>query len=72
MRRGTEAGELEVADAEYTANVLWTQVLGTMHLARLGVGVRLAAPGVPGLFPVDPEEVVRSCVAHVLAPLVRR
>ena len=49
------------------ANVLWTQTLGAMHLARIGVGVRGLAPGVPDLFEVTPQQVVRSCVESALA-----
>ncbi len=67
LRDGVAAGAFAVEDPDYTANVLWTQVLGTMHLARIGVGVRLAAPLVPDLFRVEPGRVVRSCVEHVLA-----
>ena len=40
------------------ANVLWTQTLGAMHLARIRVGMRRLAPGVPELFTVTPEQVV--------------
>ena len=56
------------------ANVLWTQVLGVMHLARIRVGVRQAAPGIPDLFTVAPERVVETCVEHALAAVsaVRR
>jgi hypothetical protein len=35
--------------------LLWTQTLGTMHLVRIGVGMRQAAPGLPDLFAVDPD-----------------
>ena len=42
-------------------------MLGAMHLARIRVGVRQAAPGIPELFPVEPERVVRTCVANALA-----
>ena len=59
--------ELEVDDPDYMANILWVQTLGTMHLARLRVGVRQVAPGVPALFPVDPERVVRTCVDAVMS-----
>ena len=41
------------------ANVLWTQILGATHLARIRVGVRQAAPGIPELFTVAPERLVR-------------
>ena len=67
VRAGAEAGVFHVEDPDYTANVLWTQGLGLMHLARIGVGVRSVAPGVPGLFAVEPEQVVRTCVASALA-----
>jgi AcrR family transcriptional regulator len=71
LREGNAAGVFEVGDPDYLANVLWTQVLGTMHLARVGVGVREVAPGVPDLFGVAPERVVKTCVDTALA-LVRR
>jgi len=67
LRRGVEAGDFHVADPDYIANVLWTQALGIMHLARIGVGVRQAAPGVPGLFKVEPADVVRTCVESAVA-----
>jgi AcrR family transcriptional regulator len=67
LRAGAEAGVFQVEDPDYMANVLWTQGLGLMHLARIGVGVRSAAPGVPGLFTVEPEQVVRTCVTSALA-----
>ena len=38
-----------------------------MHLARIRVGVRSAAPGIPELFGVKPERVVDTCVASALA-----
>ena len=56
-----------VEDPDFTANRLYTQVLGTMHLARIGLGVDEAAPGVPGAFPLEPEAVRRACVADGLA-----
>jgi hypothetical protein len=47
--------------------VLWTQTLGAMHLARIRVGMRHLAPGMPELFKVTPQQVVRSCVESALA-----
>jgi AcrR family transcriptional regulator len=67
LRAGAEDGTFDVADPDYTANIIWTQVLGTMHLARMRVGIRQAAPGIPALFPVEPERVVATCVAVALA-----
>ena len=47
-------------DPDFAANRLYTQVLGTMHLARIGSGVHEAAPGVPGAFALDAERVRRG------------
>ncbi|MGH2985537.1 MAG: TetR/AcrR family transcriptional regulator [Solirubrobacterales bacterium] len=67
LRAGVDSGAFEIDDPDYTANVLWTQTLGAMHLARIRVGMRRLAPGVPDLFKVTPEQVVRSCVASAMA-----
>ncbi len=53
-------------DPDFLANRMYTMVLGTMHLARLRVGVREVAPGVPAPFPLDPEDVRRACVEDAL------
>ena len=37
-----------VEDPDYLANVLWTETLGMMHLARIRVGVRQEARASPG------------------------
>lgn len=73
LRDGREDGSFStVDDPDRMANVLWTQTLGAMHLARIGVGVRQAAPGVPGLFPVDADDVVAACVASAMASVGAR
>ena len=64
---GTAAGVFAVEDPDFTANVLWTQTLGTMHLARSGVGVKQVAPEIPALFAIAPERAIESCVATALA-----
>ncbi len=69
IRDGNAAGAWSVEDPDYLANVLWVQVLGTLHLARIRVGVRQAAPGVPALFSLPPERVVRTAVHNALATL---
>jgi AcrR family transcriptional regulator len=66
LRAGMEAGTFRVEDPDYTANVLWTQALGVMHLARIRVGVRQAAPGVPALFTITADQAVASCVSGAL------
>ncbi|MBA2507087.1 MAG: TetR/AcrR family transcriptional regulator [Thermoleophilaceae bacterium] len=67
LKEGADAGVFSIEDPDYTANVLWTQALGAMHLARIRVGLREAAPGIPELFPVAPADIVGSCVDHALA-----
>jgi AcrR family transcriptional regulator len=63
---GTAAGVFTVDDPDFTAHVLWTQTLGTMHLARSGVGVKQIAPEIPALFAIAPEQVVETCVSSAL------
>ena len=64
---GAEAGVFAVEDPGFTANRLYTQVLGSMHLARVGVGVREVAPGVAETFEIAPERVRDSCIEDALA-----
>jgi hypothetical protein len=72
LAEGAEQGVFRVNDPDYLANYLYAQGLGAMHLARVGAGVRMLAPGVPQMFPIDPAEVVRTAVegtfAYILAP----
>ena len=72
LREGAAAGDFEVEDPDYMANFLWTSTLGAMHLMRMGVGVRQSAPGVPVLFHVGPDDVVRTCVATAMAAVAPR
>jgi AcrR family transcriptional regulator len=67
LRRGQDRGVMVAPDPDYTANVLWTQTLGIMHLSRIRVGLRQAAPGIPALFTVTTERVVDTCIANALA-----
>ncbi len=64
---GRDAGVFKVEDPDFMANHLYTSALGTMHLARLGIGVREASGGVPVAFPIDPEQVRRAMVRVALA-----
>jgi AcrR family transcriptional regulator len=66
LRRGDAAGVFEVDDPDFAANHLYTQTLGTMHLARIGVGVREGAPGIPQMFALDPEQVRRAAMDDAL------
>jgi len=67
LAEGKRTGAFALEDPAFTANLLYTQILGAMHLARLGGGVRELAPGVPEFFRTDPQQVRVACVASALA-----
>ena len=67
LRLGAEQGVFTVADPAFATSCLYTQTLGIMHMARLGIGVTQAAPGVPSLFAVTPEQVHDACIRNALA-----
>ncbi len=67
LATGAERGVFAIDDPAFTANRLYTQMLGSMHLARVGVGVREAAPGVAESFDLDPARVGEACVQDALA-----
>ena len=67
LRAGAQRGTFAIDDPDFAANRLYTNVLGTMHLARIGLGVREVAPGVPDAFRLDPEAVRAACVRDALA-----
>jgi len=72
LAEGAATGVFSVEDPDFTANQLYAQTLGTMHLARIGVGVRTAAGGVPEPFAIDPARVQRACIDAVLASVGAR
>ena len=70
---GAREGVFDVPDTDFAANYLYTQTLGTMQLARVGVGVRpSAAGGVPEMFAIDARRVQEACIADVLAAVGAR
>jgi AcrR family transcriptional regulator len=72
LRQGTDSGVFAVGDPDYLANVLWTQILGAAHLARIRVGIHQAAPGLPGLFAITPQQLAQTCVDSALATVQAR
>lgn len=72
LAEGAATGVFSVEDPDFTANQLYAQTLGTMHLARIGVGVRTAPGGVPEPFAIDPMRVQRACIDAVLASVGAR
>ena len=67
LAAGAERGVFAIDDPGFMANRLYAQVLGSMHLARIGVGVRESASGVAETFDLDPERVREACVQDALA-----
>lgn len=67
LRAGAQHGVFDAPDPELSANLVWTQMLGTMHLARIGVGVRRTEDGEAALFRIPPAALVSACVASVRA-----
>lgn len=67
IRAGVARGSFSAQDPELTANLVWTQMLGAMHLARIGVGVRRDRDGEPALFGIPPPALVDACVASARA-----
>ena len=69
LRRGAEQGVFTVADPAFATSCLYTQTLGIMHMARLGIGVSQAAPGVPEVFAVTSAQVHEACIRNALASI---
>ena len=67
LAAGAERGVFAIEDPAFTANLLYTQMLGSMQLARIGAGVSEVAPGVAATFELKPERVRDACVVDVLA-----
>lgn len=64
---GKARGVFAIDDPDLTANHLYAQGLGAMHLARVGVGVRERAPGLPEPFEIAPDTVRAAMVAAAVA-----
>jgi AcrR family transcriptional regulator len=66
LAAGRDQGVFAIDDADLVANRLYAQVLGTMRLSRLGVGVR-DRDGEPELFGIDNERLRADCVEDAMA-----
>ena len=58
-----------VDDPAFMANRLITQMLGSMHLARVGLGIHEASPGVAASFEIDDGQMRDACVHDAMALL---
>lgn len=72
LEAGVEAGDFRVEDPTLLANTLYASGLGALQLARVGILVKEAAPGIPTVGQVSPEQVRDYLVASALALATRR
>ena len=67
LEAGIAEGVFASDDPGFLAGRILTQMMGSMHLARVGVSIREAAPGAPTAVAVDPVQVRDACIADALA-----
>ncbi|WP_232680160.1 TetR/AcrR family transcriptional regulator [Nocardioides sp. R-C-SC26] len=68
LEDGVESGEFTPsADPTLMANTLYASGLGALQLARVGILVKEAAPGVPTVGEISPDQVRSYLVATALA-----
>lgn len=72
LEAGVVAGDFRVDDPTLLANMLYASGLGALQLARVGILVKEAAPGVPTVGQISPEQVRDYLVASALALATRR
>ncbi len=71
LEAGVEAGEFRVEDPTLLANELYASGLGALQLARVGILVKEAAPGIPTVGQVSPDQVKDYMVSSALALATR-
>lgn len=72
LRAGKESGVFQFEDADLSASLMYTSLLGQLHLSRVGFLVKGSAdPSLPELASVDVQQVCRVAVRNaILAVLV--
>lgn len=75
LRAGQASGVFDsgpATDPAYLANHLYTQTLGAMHMARMGLIVSGNSPGHPVVHHADPDTVRATAITATLATAVGR
>jgi AcrR family transcriptional regulator len=67
LREGVASGDFQVENPALLANTLYASGLGALQLARLGILVEEAAPGVPTVGQVSADQVRHYLVTSALA-----
>ena len=70
LEAGNDSGEFHIDDPHLLANTLYAQGLGAMQLARVGLLVKEAAPGMPTVASLSAEQVKDYLVAASVAMAV--
>jgi len=68
---GVADGSFEIDDTNLLANHMYASALGALQLARVGMLIKEAAPGIPTIAPLSAEQVKRYLVASATALAVR-
>jgi len=63
LDEGVAQGKFRVADTTLLANHMYASGLGALQLARIGMIVKEAAPGIPTITPVSAEDVKKYLIA---------
>jgi AcrR family transcriptional regulator len=71
LEHGVDEGMFRVEDPVLLANTLYASGLGALQLARVGILVKEAAPGIPTVGTISPEQVRDYLVASALALATR-
>jgi AcrR family transcriptional regulator len=71
LQSGVDAGDFTVEDPILLANTLYASGLGALQLARVGILVTEAAPGIPTVDEISSEQVRDYLVASALAVATR-
>ena len=67
LEAGVASGDFEVEDPTLLANTLYASGLGALQLARVGILVKEAAPGIPTVGSISPQQVKDYLVRSALA-----
>jgi len=67
LEAGVKQEVVEVEDPGFTAGRLLTQMMGSLHLSRIGVSLREATPGAVSAVVIDSEQVRDACIRDALA-----
>lgn len=71
LEAGVESGEFTVEDPTLLANTLYASGLGALQLARVGILVKEAAPGIPTVGEISADQVRDYLVTSALALATR-